>query len=119
MGEVGKTENNLVYWYEEGSWPSEPCFVPKNLSPSVKYDKERSESDGVVLATIHCNTGWSYLLICEAETMTSLAKVTWPNVNPGLLVGIHSMFLFVNPEKNEQKRRATLAKTDTITSDIE
>ena len=117
--DVKKTDNNLVYWYEEGSWPSEPCFVPRNLSPSLKYDKNRLECDGVVLATIHCNTGLSYLLICDAENMTSVARVTWPNVSPGLLVGIHSMFLFVNPERQEEKRRATLEKTDTITSVIE
>ncbi|XP_063716878.1 beta,beta-carotene 15,15'-dioxygenase-like [Symsagittifera roscoffensis] len=114
-----KSEENLVYWYEEGSWPSEPCFVPRNLSPSIEYDKNRSESDGVVLATIHCNTGLSYLLVCDAETMMSLAKVTWPNVTPGLLVGIHSMFVFPNENRVERKRKLMLAKTDTVTSDID
>ena len=90
-------DRNLTYWFEDGSLPSEPCFVPKSSSPIYKNSNDpmlASETNGVVMATVHCNTGLSYLLILDGQSMEAMTKVTWPNVVPGLLIGIHSIFVF-------------------------
>ena len=111
---------NLVYWFEDGSWPSEPCFVPKSTSPAFKDSKDpklADETNGAVMATVHCNTGLSYLLVLDGQSMEAMAKVTWPNVLPGLLIGIHSMFVFPDPYfvRNRSKK---LQKYDTMMSEV-
>ena len=115
-----RDDQNLKYWFEDGSWPSEPCFIPKSSSPTYKDSKGpvlASETNGVVMATVHCNTGLSYLLILDGQSMEAMTKVTWPNVLPGLLIGIHSMFVFPDPYGTRQRSKK-LQKIDTLISEV-
>jgi carotenoid cleavage dioxygenase-like enzyme len=59
------------YWYRNGCYPGEPCFVP---SP-----ESRSDEDGVLLSIVlDATANQSFLLVLDAATLDELARATVP-----------------------------------------
>jgi carotenoid cleavage dioxygenase-like enzyme len=70
-------------WFEEGSYPGEPVFVP---SP----DPHRAEDDGVLLSVVlDGREGRSHLLALDASTLEELGRARVPHHIP---VGFHGQY---------------------------
>lgn len=73
---------STVEWYEPDHYPSEPIFVPR---PGAA-----DEDDGVVLAvTLDGPKALTYLLVIDAKSMRTLAKVYTPVFQP---YDVHGQF---------------------------
>jgi carotenoid cleavage dioxygenase-like enzyme len=83
---VGTDKNNVMAWFVEKHFPSEPIFVPKPNSTL--------EDDGVVLATVFDGEeGATYLVIIDATSMKTVATIycedDWKHL---MSFGIHGDF---------------------------
>ncbi|KAK3165423.1 hypothetical protein QOZ80_1AG0032990 [Eleusine coracana subsp. coracana] len=72
---VDKTAKN---WYEEGSVPSEPFFVPR---PGAV-----EEDDGVAISMVSAKDGSAYALVLDASTFQEIARAKFPHAMP---YGLH------------------------------
>lgn len=69
--DTGKT----VIWFEEGSWPSQPAFVPN--------PERNSEDQGLLMVLMaHGPSDRSYLLALDAQTMEEVARAWIPVILP-------------------------------------
>ncbi len=79
---IDSTSGHNEYWYQEGCYPGEPCFVP---SPDGKTDE-----DGVLLSIVlDVHAGNSFLLVLDAKTMMQMARATVPYP---VLYGFHGEY---------------------------
>jgi carotenoid cleavage dioxygenase-like enzyme len=70
-------------WFEDGSYPTEPIFVPKPHSDL--------EEEGVLLSVVlDGKSESSYLLILNAESFEEMGRAKLPYVVP---FGFHGIFL--------------------------
>lgn len=70
------------YWYQEGQYPGEPCFIPKPGS--------RKDDDGVVLSIVLDSLkGNSYLMALDAATLQEIGRATVPEP---VVYGFHADF---------------------------
>ncbi|KAL6985441.1 Carotenoid cleavage dioxygenase 8, chloroplastic [Sarracenia purpurea var. burkii] len=69
-------------WYDEGSVPSEPFFVPR---PDAT-----EEDDGVVISIISDKNGEGYALILDGSTFEEIARAKFPY---GLPYGLHGCWV--------------------------
>lgn len=82
ISKVDTHSGSVLTWYEEGFYPGEPLFVPRN-SPV-------SEDDGVLLSILSdFDQECSLLLILDAKTLTEIARLSVPQVIP---LGFHGQF---------------------------
>ncbi|KAJ1285364.1 hypothetical protein BS78_03G273800 [Paspalum vaginatum] len=72
---VEKTAKN---WYEEGTVPSEPFFVPR---PGAV-----EEDDGVAISMVSAKDGSAYALVLDAKTFQEIARAKFPYAMP---YGLH------------------------------
>jgi carotenoid cleavage dioxygenase-like enzyme len=70
-------------WFEQGSYPGEPVFVP---SP----EPDRAEDQGVLLSVVLDSRGSSsFLLVLDARTLTEIGRAQVPHHIP---FGFHGQF---------------------------
>jgi beta,beta-carotene 9',10'-dioxygenase len=70
-------------WFEPGSYPGEPVFVP---SPRP----DRAEDDGVLLSVVlDCRSSTSYLLVLDARGLDELGRAQVPHHIP---FGFHGQY---------------------------
>jgi len=79
--DIEKGETDI--WFEPGSYPGEPVFVP---SPQP----DRREDDGVLLSVVlDCRDASSYLLVLDAATLGELGRARVPHHIP---FGFHGQY---------------------------
>ncbi|XP_052210501.1 carotenoid cleavage dioxygenase 8 homolog B, chloroplastic [Diospyros lotus] len=75
-------EKKAKNWYDEGSVPSEPLFVPR---PGAT-----EEDDGVVISMISDKNGEGYALLLDGSTFEEIARAEFPY---GLPYGLHGCWV--------------------------
>lgn len=81
LTKVDVTTGQTEIWYEPGSYPGEPVFVP---APGAE-----TEDDGVVLSVVLGPSGSSSMLVLDAATWQVRARAEVPHAVP---LGFHGQF---------------------------
>ncbi|KAK4485881.1 hypothetical protein RD792_008532 [Penstemon davidsonii] len=79
---IDLVEKKAKNWYDEGSIPSEPFFVPR---PGAT-----EEDDGVVISIISDKNGEGYALLLDGSTFEEIARAKFPY---GLPYGLHGCWV--------------------------
>lgn len=80
-------EKKAKNWFEEGSVPSEPFFVPRPGGAE--------EDDGVVISIISAGNGEGYALVLDGSSFEEIARAKFPY---GLPYGLHGCWI---PKNNK------------------
>ncbi|CAL4961436.1 unnamed protein product [Urochloa decumbens] len=78
LTKVDLVEKTAKNWYEEGTVPSEPYFVPR---PGAV-----EEDDGVAISMVSARDGSAYALVLDAKTFQEVARAKFPYAMP---YGLH------------------------------
>uniref|UniRef100_A0A0D9V5K0 Uncharacterized protein n=1 Tax=Leersia perrieri TaxID=77586 RepID=A0A0D9V5K0_9ORYZ len=78
LTKVDLVEGTAKNWYEEGSVPSEPFFVPR---PGAV-----EEDDGVAISMVSAKDGSGYAVVLDGKTFEEIARAKFPY---GLPYGLH------------------------------
>ncbi|KAF3446406.1 hypothetical protein FNV43_RR11585 [Rhamnella rubrinervis] len=82
LTKIDLVKKKATNWYDEGTVPSEPLFVPR---PGAK-----EEDDGVVISMISGKNGDGYALLLDGSTFEEIARAKFPY---GLPYGLHGCWV--------------------------
>ncbi|XP_011082234.2 carotenoid cleavage dioxygenase 8 homolog B, chloroplastic [Sesamum indicum] len=82
LTKIDLVEKKAKNWFDEGSIPSEPFFVPR---PGAT-----EEDDGVVISMISDKKGEGYALLLDGSTFEEIARAKFPY---GLPYGLHGCWV--------------------------
>ncbi|KAK4419952.1 Carotenoid cleavage dioxygenase 8B, chloroplastic [Sesamum alatum] len=82
LTKIDLVEKKAKNWFDEGSIPSEPFFVPR---PGAT-----EEDDGVVISMISDRNGEGYALLLDGSTFEEIARAKFPY---GLPYGLHGCWV--------------------------